>query len=910
MRYDKFLPKLYPKTYRLDNGLNVSLLFDNSLPIVAINMCYGVGSKDDIYGKSGLAHICEHMMFHKDKNHQENFFKSLENSGGNINGATDVDRTCYWEILPSNWLEIALWLEAERMKLKSHNFSQEIFKIQMEVVRNERKQNYEEKPYGTVWEHIIDVLYPSKHPYSLPTIGKSEELDAITLDDLDAFYRKFYVPNNAYLSVVGDFFPDTVSLIIEKFFGEIKPGLLAKNPPVPTVSLSSEIFITLQESVKFPCLCLVWPTVSRFSENDAALDAAAHLLGGKKNSWLHRRLVDDLCIAHEVTASHISYFLSGTFVVTVTVNQGVDLDIIKDKVQKLIADFLKAESFDDEIKSGKNALVSSFMRSMEEFGGGDGLADRFNEYSYYLGYPDGYSKDIVRYFKLTHKSIFKTVERYLNNNCVIAKILPQSNISSCVPVEMKNKKQAQIISQPNISSNEMITYKYRPITKSVPRSKFFQPRRDNFTLANGMEVIHVENRRSNIIALCLLLRAGSTSDPIDLPGLASVAAEMLQEDTKGLSGKETTFKLESLGATLDIKVSSDYIRLLITVGRQCFEEAFDILACLVLQPKLENKKFWKLKARRLNQLLEIRDDPKSVTNAFFQKFVFANHPYGHPILGTINSIKLIEYKNVTRYWETFFVPANTVLVVVGEVSRKNIEKSIARNFEFWQSKSIPNVYREAPPTISLKKLYMIDAPFSTQSTIITGHIVPHPKTYEFASLETLNMIFGGRYTSRLNQNLRERLGVTYGAYSRFGYGLDIGSFSCAASVKIESTAMVVSEIFREISNIVGKYPPTESETLIAKDSLINSMPFRFATAEQVACEIADSWLYGLSVDYAERLIQEIDSLSPYYISSIATNILKPEALTTVIMGDSAKILPQLKAMGLSNMTKVFSIDGR
>jgi len=413
--------------FTLPNGLRVIVHEDRSVPLVAVNIWYHVGSKDERPGRTGFAHLFEHVMFEGSANVPEGKFDELlEAAGGNNNGSTSVDRTNYWETVPSSALELALWLEADRMGWLLPAMTQEKLDGQREVVKNERRQSYENRPYGLAWERILAELYPSGHPYRHPTIGSMADLDAATLEDVKDFFRTYYAPNNASLAIAGDVDADSVRVLVERYFGEIPPG-----PPVPRVEapparLEATRYLVMEDRVQLPRLYMAWHTPAIFKEGDAELDVAGSILAGGKVSRLYRKLVYEEQLAQDVSAGQDSKLLGSTFYVVVTARPGVGLAQLEAAVRAELAAMATQGVEPRELERAKNKIETAYVDALQRVGGFGGKADRLNLYLFYAGDPGYVEEDLERYRRLTPSAVQEAVRRYLvDAPAVVLSVVPE-----------------------------------------------------------------------------------------------------------------------------------------------------------------------------------------------------------------------------------------------------------------------------------------------------------------------------------------------------------------------------------------------------------------------------------------------------------------------------------------------------
>lgn len=884
---DNPCPPLKIDRYQLSNGLNVFLVEDHTTPLVAVNINYQVGSKNESPGRTGFAHLFEHMMFQGSKNWNNDYSKPIQEIGGQVNGGTNTDRTRYWDMVPSPYLERALWLEADRMGFLLDTLTQERLDNQRSVVQNERRQRVENQPYGLLEEKISAALYPPHHPYNWTTIGSMEDLSAATLDDVKTFFRNYYSPNNASLCIAGDFDPVQAKSLVEKYFGAFPPG-----PPVSRVvqwvpPLAGEISLDIQDRVQLPRSVYVWNTVPVYSENDAALDAFGQIFGGGETSRLYRSLVRDKQIAQTAVAFHGGRQIAGTFRMILTPRPGHTTAEVEQAALAVLKETLEQGVTADELERVKTTSTSGLMNSLQNPGGFGGISDAANQYFHYLGDPDRFRWDLQRTLDLTPERVNAVARQYLGPNRLVARVTPLGKMDS--------------------SQSDLAQKVDRTVMPGPGQDRPLQlPARQRFSLANGLEVILAEHHKLPLVHLSLLVRSGSATDPEDKPGLMALMADLLTQGANGRDAVAFGEAVERLGAALGAGADTEATGVQMDVLRQNFEEALKLFADAIVRPDFPQEEFDRQKARKTVALKQQQDQPAAVAGIVLNKVLAAGTPFGHLPNGTIQGLERMGLADVRAAWKNHFVPANATLIVTGDLTRAEIEGPLNQVFAAWKDGAAPRQQAQAPAPHGSRTIYLVDKPGAPQSVIAAGLLGQPRKTPDFAFLELFNTIFGGQFNSRLNLNLRENKGYTYGARSAFNFGRTTGFFSLNAPVQTKVTADAIREAVTELEGITGSQPPTEKELNFAKGVLIDGYGRRFVSLAGIAQEIGQLSVLGLPDSELENYPKTLRSIEPPKVAEVGKKAVHPENLAIVVVGDAKTIRPDLEQLNLGPVVELTS----
>jgi zinc protease len=870
------LPPLKIETYSLPNGLMVCLYEDHSTPIVGVNINYFVGSKNEKPGRTGFAHLFEHMMFQGSKNFNDDYFKALEPVGAFVNGATSQDRTRYLEIVPSNYLERALWLESDRMGFLLDAMTEDRLKNQISVVSNEKRQNYDDAPYGKAYGEALKVLYPPEHPYSWTTIGAIPDLEAASLEDVKDFFRTYYTPNNAVLTIAGDFQPAEAKALVEKYFGSIPPG-----PPVARIDswtprLDGVKRIIMQDRVQLARMTMMWPTVPYFFPGDAELDLFAKAFGQGKSSRLYQKLVKG-GLATDVAAYQHSGQIAGSFQVVVTALPGKSLREIEAIVKGELAAALKEGITPAELEQGQNTIAAGFVRGLENIGGFGGISDQIGSYVHHLGKPDMFQWDLDRYQKATLDGVMAAAREHLNpaTHYGVVEVHPFETFQAADETADRSK-----------------------MPGPGGALKLEIPTPAEFPLANGLRIITLPYNELPVTALHLVLPAGARNDPADRPGLASLTGSMLMEGTATRSAEAIADRLDFLGSTLSVQVGTDGAFVRASSLTDKLPETLELMFDIVLHPAFPEKELNILKKRRASEFLRRQDSLQQIAGMTLTKNFFAGHPYGHLDIGAPEAVAKMTAADLAGFHRQFFQPQAATLIVVGGKSADELKKLLEPYAKAWPKGDL--AVKPVAPTAAPKAptVYFVDKPGAAQSVVSVAVHGLDRTSPDYAAATVLNHLYGGYFGSRLNMNLREEKGYTYGARSRFGAMAARGYWSAGAPVQASATADSLKEIFNEIGGITGTEPFGAEEFETVKANLVQSLPQDLETPVDLAFQMEDVALYQLPLDTINREYAALQTVTIADIQRTAEKYFKGATAAVVVVGDQAKVLESVQALGL------------
>lgn len=893
----KDVPVIPFEKYTLPNGLEVILSEDHRLPMVAVNLWYHVGPANESAGRTGFAHLFEHMMFQGAKHvPPDSHFRLLEGAGASdINGTTDFDRTNYFETLPANQLELALWLESDRMGYLLDVLDQPSLTNQQDVVRNERRQSLENAPYGIVEEEVFHQLYPKGHPYYASVIGSHADIQAAKLDDVKSFFKTYYAPNNASLAIVGDFDRAQARQLVAKYFGTFRRGLAVPAVQVTTPPITSERRVVVQDRVELPRVYIGWITSPIYQPGDADAGLAASILGGGKSSRLYKKLVYELQIAQDVTASQYSLVLGSYFSIVATARPGHTAEELEKVINDEIEKFRAEGPTPAEVERARNMIETEIIGGLETLGGFGGVADRLSQYNHYLGDPGFLARDVARYRNATPASVksFSVQQLGRSARAVVYGVPGKQDLGPEVPTP-KLEQVAAGTGTESVNADE--PWRAQP-PKAGPTRAPLLPVPQWFKLPNGLTVILDERRNLPIVSAALALRTGSDANPLDKPGLANFTAAMLDEGTSSRNALQFADDVAQIGATLGTESTMDYSLAQVHALSRNASKALELLADIVRHPTFPEAEVERQRGERLSQLTEDRQKPGTVAAKVMSAALYGpRHPYGYVELGTEASVRAMARDDMQAFWRANFVPNNAALIVAGDIGADELRRLALQDLGSWQP-GHPTVPVLGAPQTTASRLVLVDKPGAPQTALRVASVGVRRSTPDYAALELMNTALGGQFSSRINMNLREEHGYTYGAGSVFRYRLGPGPFYVFTGVRTDVTGPAVREIFREIDRMIAT-PLSPGELALARDSLVRSLPGQFETSKQVLASFTGTYVYDLGLDYYRKLPAQLEAVTAAGAQDAARRHLVPDRMVVIAVGDRAQIEPQFRDIGL------------
>jgi zinc protease len=872
----------------LPNGLTVVVHEDRKAPIVAVSVWYHVGSKNEVRGRTGFAHLFEHLMFQGSENLQGEYINFMQELGAtDLNGTTFFDRTNYFQTVPKTALDAVLWAESDRMGHFRAAISQELLDEQRGVVQNEKRQG-ENQPYGRVFGAILAQVFPPQHPYSWETIGSMEDLEAASLDDVRKWFETYYGPNNAVIAIAGDISPAEAFAKVEKYFGDIPPGppltRLAEWIPEHRVERRQRMV----DRVSQPRLYMAWPG-PRWGTRDAhLLDLASAILAGDKNSRLYQRLVYRDQIATDVEFGNLALEISGLSYLQASAQPGVTLDRIEAAVREEFARFLKEGPTKAELERVRTQQRAAFVRGIEKVGGFTGKAGTLAESQTYGGSPGAWRQQLVDAEQATTASVRTVAARWITDAPFVLEVTPQPPLTTSAGVDDRSTP---------------------PLPTSQPEVDF--PSFERATLANGLSLIVVPRPGNPVVNLQLQFDAGYASDQFSRPGTANLAMAMLDEGTKTRSALKISEELALLGANLSTGSSLDSSFVSLSALADKLDPSLAIFADVVLNPVFPDSDLERLRKQSLARLSQEKTQPTSMALRVMPRLLYgADHPYGQPLTGTGTeaALKAITRADLQQFHATWFKPNRATLIAVGPITMADFKPRIEKLFAGWEPGDAP-----AKPLgeVSAQRgnvLYLVDRPGADQSVIFVGQLLPPRSTPDDIDIETLNDVLGGQFTARINMNLRETKRWAYGAYSFISNARGLRPLLAYAPVQTDKTTESVAELRREFTEIIGARPASDQEVDVVKTINTRSLPGRWESSAAVLGSVSELVQFGLPDDYWSGYADQVRGVTTEAVNAAARRYLRPDELVFVVVGDRSVIEPGLKTLGFDRI-QLIDTDG-
>ena len=900
--------------FTLPNGLTVIVHEDHKAPIVAVNLWYHVGSKDEPAGRSGFAHLYEHLMFQASENHKGEFFTPFEQAGAtDQNGTTNNDRTNFFENVPTTALDMALWMESDRMGHLLGGIDQAALDEQRGVVQNEKREG-ENQPYGQLEEVQAHTLYPVGHPYHHTVIGSMNDLDAASLEDVKTWFRTWYGPNNAVLVLAGDIDAKTAKEKVAKYFGDIPAGPSMAQPKVDVAPLAQAGRTVLEDKVPQPLVQRVWNVAQAGTREADELDLFAQVLGGAADSRLDRRLVHEDKLADSVSAYNSSSQLSSNFAVTAMVKQGVDPAkveaIIDEELQRLLKDGPTA----DELAQAKTVYRARFIRGIERIGGFGGKADILAGCEIYEGNPGCYRDTLATVADATPAQVRDIGRKWLGHPSHTFVVMPGKRTALAEESSVKPAPMVLPAVDPKYTTEPSSVDRSKgvPAVTTFPALKF--PALQRATLANGSTLILAERHEIPVVQMSYEFKGGYASDPHGKLGTASFAMGMLDEGAGDLDSLAFKGKAESLGAQVGAGASLDGANAYLSSLKENLGPSLQLFSTMLQQPRFDQKDIDRVKAQRIAGIAQEKAQPQTAALRVLPPLLFGdNHPYGVPFTGsgTEAQIAALSRDDLVAYQHAWLRPEKATLIVVGDTTLKEIVPLLDRTLGDWKgegaaeaAQAIPEVARPQKP-----RVFLIDQPGAVQANIFAGELVPSAKDPGAVKFGIANDVLGGLFSARLNMNLREDKHWAYGAYSFVPGAVGQRPWLAFAPVQIDKTAESLKEMQREIGDYAtGTKPASAEEVQKAVDDDIRGQPGAYETANAVMNTIGGIVRYDRPDDWVTRRNAEVEALTPEQVNA-AAHTLDGNALTWVVVGDLSKIEAGIRALDVGPV-QVIDADGK
>ena len=865
----------------LPNGLTLIVHEDHKAPIVAADVWYHVGSKNERPGKTGFAHLFEHLMFGGSEHFKQRYVDAVERLGAtDLNGTTNEDRTNYFETVPVSALDRVLWLESDRMGYMVGAIDKQTLDLQRGVVQNEKRQD-ENEPYGIVEEIEQHDTYPSGHPYSWSTIGSMEDLNAASLDDVKEWFKTYYGPSNAVLVVAGDIDPQTVRQKVEKYFGEIPPGPPLERPRVSVAKMTGSRRASMQDRVPQDRIDKIWNIPEFGSEESDLLDLVSDVLGAGKTSRLYKRLVYDDQIATSVGAFVNPREIGGQFTVTAMARPGVDLRKVEQALDEEMARFLKDGPTAEEVERVRTQYMANFLRGVDRIGGFGGKSDVLAQSQVYLGDPAAYKIKLARVREATPAKLQAAARRWLADGIYALEIHPYGDPKA---------------------SSQMADRTKLPDTGQAPEPRL--PKLERTTLSNGLKVVLAERHEIPMVNFSLLVDSGYAADQFATPGTARLVASLLDGGTKTRNSLELNEQLAQLGARVNAVGSVDYLTVRLSAMKAKLDASLDLYADIILNPLFPEADFRRQQQLQISGIQRERATPAQMGFRVLPALIYGKgHAYAEPFTGsgTPESVSKLKRDDLVKFHATWFKPNHSTLVVVGDTTLAEMRTKLEKLFAEWKpgdtpKKNVAEVSLPAKPMV-----YLVDRPGSEQSLILAGNVAPRKTAASEIPIETMNNILGGDFGARINMNLREDKHWSYGAQTILLDARGQRPFLVYAPVQTDKTKESMAEISKEFRGILGGRPATPEELTRVKTTETLRLPGSQETIAQVSNSIEELVRYDLPDNYHETYASRVREVSLADVSKAATQVVEPDHLVWVVVGDRAKIEPGVRELGLGTV---------
>jgi zinc protease len=898
--------KIPYEKYKLENGMNVILHVDKSDPIATTYVVYHVGSGRELKGRTGFAHLFEHLRFNESQNiPQGQWFKKLQSAGASmVNGSTNTDRTNYFETIPKNALEMALWMESDRMGFLLSKFNEETFVTQQNVVQNEKRQG-DNRPYAQSQYMMSKLMYGQDHPYGHTVIGELEDLANASLQDAKDFHNIYYGPSNATLIVAGDIDVAQTKKWIDKYFAEIKSSPAPEKLPIKLVTLKEQVRSYYEDNLaNAPQLQMAFASAEDFSKDSYALSFLGRLLAGSKKSPLYKVLVEEKKLAPNVMARQGSSEVSGEFTINVTAFPNKKLGDVEDAIKEGFARFEKEGFTDKDVERQKAGLEYGFYNSISSI---LGKAMRLGDYNIFNGSPDYMATDLENTMNVTKDDIWRVYNKYVKGqNYVLLSFVPKGKADLAAPNSTQWIVKEESIEKQGTKKKEFAPSKYEPIPSKIDRSK--EPAKGPDPIVklpkiwkdktkNGIEVYGIKQSELPLIQFSIILKGGMLLDSPQKIGVASLAARMMNEGTKNKTAVELREAIQDLGANISVQGGTESISITGSCLVSKLPEVLTLTKEIMFEPRWDEKEFGIAKSQTIEQLKRSQTAPSSIASGVFDKLIYgADNILSNQAAGTVTSVENITLDDLKAFYEKNFSPSVAKIMIVGDITK---EKAVAdfNILKDWAKKDV--VIPEIKIASAAKPgIYFVDIQNAKQSEFRVGHLGLKMTDPDYFKTVIMNHKLGGDFGSVLNMILREKKSFTYGARSGFSGTQYPGYFQASAAIQSNATHES-AQIFRdEISKFREGISKEDLE--LVKSTLLKSFSGRFETLMQLAGMLQPVVVYNLPLDYVATRQKEIQKMTPEEIKNLAQKYIQPDKLVYVIVGDKATQFDKLKDLGLGD----------
>ena len=877
------LPEIKYESFKLDNGLTVIVHEDKKVPMVAVNVWYHVGSKNEKLGKTGFAHLFEHLMFNGTENYNNEYFEPFEKIGStDQNGTTNSDRTNYFQNVPTNALDLALWMESDRMGHLLGVVDQEKLDEQRGVVQNEKRQG-ENQPYGKAFTRISESAFPNGHPYSWSTIGSMDDLDAASLEDVQDWFKTYYGPNNAVLALAGDIDLETAKLKVAKYFGDIASGPPLVKPEKWIAKRSEEKREVMFDDVPQARIYKIWNVPERDTEAAAHFDLASSVLVGGKNSPLYKELVYEQQIATSVSSFYYDREIAGMFFIVADVVAGVDPATVETAMDDVMAEFTKRGPNPKLLKAEKTKILAGFIRGIQRIGGFGGKSDLLATCQTYTGDPGCYQKNLAYLDAVTPSKMKATFAKWIDDTPYVLTILPTDKYS---------------VGETDLDRSSGVPY-------PTEKVEFQFPTLQTATLSNGAKVVLAQRTGVPLVEMNFQFNFGYAQENNDELGYTNFMMSMLNEGTKKYSSLEFDEVLDSLGSNLGFGSGLDTSVATLSSLKANLSQTLDLAKEALINPTFPEKEIERIKKETLAGIIQEENRPASIAYRNIGKLLYGEeHPYGKPLTGSgiSETISSITRANIIDVHSRAINSAHLTFAVAGDIEMQELVNLLESKFGDWSANSDSDL--KALTTVELpdnRTIYLIDKPNAQQSYIVAGQLLPPSATDEEIEIDYMNYAIGGSFTARLNMNLREDKSWSYGVRTRLGDAKGQRAMLVTAPVQTDKTSESMAEIVTEYADYLSTKPITQDELAKGKASKTLRLPGQFETLGALKGGVSGIVTYNRDLDYLDQLPALLDEPSLTQVQAKAQKYIKPNQWTWLIVGDLSKIEEPIRALDLGEV---------
>ncbi|MFV0447910.1 MAG: M16 family metallopeptidase [Vibrio sp.] len=887
--------------YRLDNGLTVILSPDHSDPLVHVDVTYHVGSAREEVGKSGFAHFFEHMMFQGSKHvADQEHFKLITEAGGSLNGSTNRDRTNYYETVPANQLEKVLWLESDRMGFLLDAVSQRKFEIQRDTVKNERAQNYDNRPYGLMWEKIAQAIYPEGHPYSWQTIGYVEDLDKVDVNDLKAFFLRWYGPNNAVLTIGGDIDVDETLAWVSKYFGSIPTGPEVSHANKQPALLPESRFVTMEDRIQQPMVVIGWPTSYRGADDQMSLDVLASVLGSGTNSYLYQNLVKTQK-AVSAGSFHDCSELACNFYVFAMAPTGSESQLapLYQELMRTLDEFKTkgAEATRLEQITGMAEANSVFaLQSVS------GKVSQLASNETFYGEPDRIQVQLEQLSRVSPKSLSDVFKKYIDGrNKVTLSIVPQGKTDYAVQKATFVTPERTLPEHEKISEQQLA---YRSVVDNFDRAvmpKIAEPVQAHMPTLyeiyfnNGAELLGTTTSETPTVVIQFKLPAGERHVARGQEGLANLTAAMMEQDSALRNVEDIQAQLDKLGSTISVNANAYSTSVVVSSLDKNLPETLAVIEEVLFRPGFKQHDFDRIKQQMIQGMVYQHQQPEWLASQATRQVLFGSSIFARSSDGTKDSIASLTLDDVKHFYREHYTPNGAQIVVVGDISKQEIRKQLSF-FANWQGEASPLIDPQIVPPLTERKIYLIDKPQAPQSVVrLVRRGLPFDATGELYLSQLANFNLAGNFNSRINQNLREDKGFTYGASSYFTSNREIGAVLFNAQVRADATLDSIVELQNEMAKF-SEQGLTDQEMDFLRLAVGQQEALEYETPGQKASLLSSILTYSLDKDYLQVRNQLVKTVDKATLDRLAAKWFNPSDYQIIVVGDAKTLKPQLEKL--------------